>query len=230
LKGSYGEAYRAPNFQELYMDLWLFHVDHKLGDVNAKPEELKTAEIGLTHRFNKQLQMNMSAFYTEINDRIIPLDNEYVDDITSPLGYYIIERWGSRAMAQIRGGEAGVRYTKSLLDVSLHYSYQETWDPNNDFRLSYTPRHKAFATAKIDLGRGFSVNTLSYFIVGTQIPDDEFSSSIFVNNLRLNWDVRDDLQLVLSGKNIFDAISEEDIDYLHVGRVLGLEANYKFGF
>ncbi|MFW6134629.1 MAG: TonB-dependent receptor plug domain-containing protein [Elusimicrobiota bacterium] len=49
IKTSYGEAFRAPTFAELYSDIWHDPSKHMVGNDNLEPEEIKTYEMDVIH-------------------------------------------------------------------------------------------------------------------------------------------------------------------------------------
>ncbi len=66
LKLLYGQAFRAPNFLELYNQ----NNPAAEGNPNLDPERIKTYEISLGYRLGGSYAMNANYFYNDINDLI----------------------------------------------------------------------------------------------------------------------------------------------------------------
>lgn len=66
LKLLYGQAFRAPNFQELY------NINNTvlLGNPDLKPETIRTYEVGLGYNFTNRLNTNVNYFFNVIRDEI----------------------------------------------------------------------------------------------------------------------------------------------------------------
>ncbi len=70
LRASYGTAFRAPNFAELYTKgywVWTpieldFSPVYAMGDPNLRPEQITAWEIGLHHQISERLQLDLSYF------------------------------------------------------------------------------------------------------------------------------------------------------------------------
>src|SRR3989338_1881083 len=75
LKLLFATAFRAPNFQELY----LTNNGTRAGDPNLDPEKINTFELGLGYNFTKHIRGNINYFFNRIRDRII-LDTTQTPD------------------------------------------------------------------------------------------------------------------------------------------------------
>lgn len=70
-KALYGQAFRAPTFQELYDRTQRFLVSGVFGNPNLKPERIQTFEAGLEYTtFWRPLKISGNAFYNVIRDNI----------------------------------------------------------------------------------------------------------------------------------------------------------------
>ncbi|MCS6984832.1 MAG: TonB-dependent receptor [Leptospiraceae bacterium] len=71
LKLLYGQAFRAPTFQELYDKTQLFLNNGVYGNPNLKPETIRTAEAGLEYTTPyRPLRFLINGFYNRIYDNI----------------------------------------------------------------------------------------------------------------------------------------------------------------
>lgn len=128
LKLLYGQAFRAPNFQELY------NINNPVvvGNPDLKPEKIKTYEAGITYRFARWLVVDVNYFYSDITDLIV------WDTATSPA------RYANLGAADTQGIETGIRgaYGNSL-HWRFSYVYQDPKDGITGSRLPYVPNHRA---------------------------------------------------------------------------------------
>ncbi len=133
LKLLYGQAFRAPNFVELYND----GNPVVLGNPELKPETIKTYEAALGYRFGDSYAINANYFRNETDDLIV------WDTSTSP-GTYM-----NRGSAKVDGVEVVLtgKYTPANY-WQLTYTWQNPKDADTDEDLPNVPSQRA----------GFSVN------------------------------------------------------------------------
>lgn len=128
LKLLYGEAFRAPNFVELY------NANNPviIGNPDLQPEKIKTYEVGFTYRLAKPYHIGFNYFHNEI-DELISWDTS-----TSPAQY--INKGGSEnnGFEIILTGE----YSKSNY-WNISYTYQDPKDADTKLRLPNVPYHRA---------------------------------------------------------------------------------------
>lgn len=127
LKLLYGQAFRAPNFQELY------NVNNPVvvGNPDLKPERIQTYEAGLAWRLNRYFAANANYFYSKIKDQIgwtpgAPAVNANLNT-TKTQGVEI----------GANGAIGGDLYWK------LSYAYQDPRDADTDKRLPFVPSQRA---------------------------------------------------------------------------------------
>ena len=132
LKLLYGQAFRAPNFIELYS------VSNPLllGSANLKPERITTYETGITYRFNRFIAADLSYFYSTIDDQIVTVST------TPQTAYYTnVGKTDTQGVEfGLNGGLAGNVNWKAT------YVYQDPRDATNDSRLPYVPSHRGTAS------------------------------------------------------------------------------------
>jgi iron complex outermembrane receptor protein len=133
LKLLYGSAFRSPYFDELYY----FNNPVYGGNPDLEPEEIKTYEAGLEHRFLKKHTARLNYFYNNISNLIVfgPKPGP-----TQPRVYE------NRSSAEVQGIELEL-----LSDFDndnygyFNYSYQNPRDGDTDERLPDVPSHRANA-------------------------------------------------------------------------------------
>jgi iron complex outermembrane receptor protein len=137
VKFLYGQAFRAPNFKELYDQNNRF----SLGNPNLKPEKIKTYEVALGYRLGN-IRFEANTFLSKIT-ALIDRDTS----LSPPV-------WTNRGGAEIKGIEIGLtgNYMPSNY-WKLSYIYQEPKDIVTKQRLPYVPSQRATASLNYALSR-----------------------------------------------------------------------------
>jgi outer membrane receptor protein involved in Fe transport len=148
LKLLYGQAYRAPNCQEQFKTNGF-----AIGNVDLKPEKIKTFEIGLGCRF-KKVSTGINFFYNKLHD-VIYVEPEFVGE---PNTYQNI---GENIA---RGFEVENRFILNKnFSMFLNYSYTRSEDKRDD----QTTPHIDVAPHKLNCG--VNVGFLRYFNFNTTL-------------------------------------------------------------
>ncbi|NUO08495.1 MAG: TonB-dependent receptor [Candidatus Brocadia sp.] len=165
LKLLYGEAFRAPNFVELFTD----NNPAILGNEDLDPEKIKTYEIGLSYRFNKHVTSSINYFYNDINDLIVLRALESNQNI---------RQYANFGNARVQGVEIETRINIVKDNyIFMNYSFQHSEDEDgND--LPFVAEHKG----------NFGVNVRYWKYINTNL-------NTFVSGRRSReaGDTRDDL-------------------------------------
>jgi iron complex outermembrane receptor protein len=136
LKLLYGQAFRAPNFQELY------NINNPVvaGNPDLKPERIKTWEAGASWRLNRFLAANLNYFYSKIKDQI-GWDTATTPAINANIGN-----------SRTQGVEAGIGGNWDT-DVSWKaaYAWQDPRDSDTGLRLPYVPSQRASGSVNYGL-------------------------------------------------------------------------------
>lgn len=128
LKLLYGQAFRAPNFVELY------NINNPVvvGNPDLKPERIRTYEAGAAYRLNRYFAADLNYFYSTIDDLII------YDTSTTPAHFV------NAGKSKTQGVEAGLN---GAFDGDIYwkatYAYQDPRDAITDQRLPFVPSHRA---------------------------------------------------------------------------------------
>lgn len=126
LKLLYGQAFRAPNFVELYNANNLAAI----GGSDIKPERIETYEAGLAWRLNRYLAANMNYFFSTISDQIAQTG--------SPAVYSNLSKSETQGVELGLNGAIGPEVT-----WKANYAWQDPRDANSGQRLPYVPSHRA---------------------------------------------------------------------------------------
>ncbi len=193
VRASYGTGFRAPSFNELFFPFY--------GNMNLKPEETKSWEIGVE---KDMLKGEMTLWITYFNQR-------YKDLIqTDP------NTWTASniAKAEIRGLETGLRIRLSKgLNVSAGYTYLDTEDKETGEELTRRPRDK------FNIAVSYSYNDLSlmtdFIFVGKRFDSSvkRYLASYSVANLSMNYKLSRAITFFTRIENLFDSDYEEAGSY-----------------
>lgn len=144
LKLLYGQAFRAPTFQELYNA----NNPIVLGNPNLKPEKIKTYEAALSYRFAQWLALTTNYFYSSIND-LIDWDHSMSPGLYTNIG-----------KARTQGVELGL-YGSYFGDLSwkLGYTYQDTRNEITGEKLPYVPVQRINGSVNYAMNRYLNLHT-----------------------------------------------------------------------
>jgi vitamin B12 transporter len=143
LRASWGQGFRAPNFNELYYPgfFGLF-----AGNPALRPERSTSSELGLEWRASASTSLGLSLYRTRVRDLIA---FEGTDFSATNIG-----------RAAIDGAELDGRYVLGALSLSANATWQDARDLNGDAPLLRRARRKANASAdwRFDNGAGVGID------------------------------------------------------------------------
>lgn len=147
LKLLYGQAFRAPNFQELY------NINNAtvIGNPNLKPERIQTYEAGVAWRLNRYFAANLNYFISIIRDQIgwIPSTTAGQPAVNSNIG-----------KTETQGVEVGCNGSFGTdMHWKLNYTYQDPRDVSNNKRLPYVPSHRVSGSVNYALTKYLNLHT-----------------------------------------------------------------------
>lgn len=131
MKLLYGQAFRAPNFQELY------NINNPvvIGNSGLKPEKIQTYEAGLAWRLSRFFVANLNYFYSSIDD-LIGWNTTTTPAVNANVG-----------KSETQGIELGLNGVYGTdLYWKLNYAWQDPRDADSGRRLPYVPAHRAGAS------------------------------------------------------------------------------------
>ncbi len=144
LRASWGQGFRAPNFNELYYPG--FEIDEDLvlfaGNENLKPERSRSAEAGMDWQFTQAQSLGLSAYRTRINDMIA-------------FAGYLFEATNIRSAA-IDGVELDYTFTRGALAIRANATWQDARDSDTGERLLRRANRKLHASADYAFANGAS--------------------------------------------------------------------------
>ncbi len=191
LKLLYGEAFRAPNFMEMFIK----NQPALQGNEDLNPETIKTYEAGLSYRFNKYVTSGLNYFYNDISDFIV----------LRPLSYSATTlRYENYGDGHVQGVEM-----ETKVDIAggnylfMNYSFQNPED-NHGNDLPSVAQHKG----------NFGVNVHYWKYINTNV-----NTFISGRRSREAKDTRDDLpaytllNLSVIGKEFFRTMEVQGTVY-----------------
>ncbi len=210
LSFSYGQSFRSPTFQELYITGVHFGANEFKPNPNLKPEYQKHGfDVGLRIKQNgvwakgDRVRFQLSTYYNEYED--------FIDTTVTPL-VTISENVNE---ARIYGSELEASYYTPSLDVdaniSLSYSVGDNLTddqplgtiPSNTLKLNiqkYLP----------DSGLAFGWRSAFYQKQDRVLPDEPVTDAYSLHDLYMNWlpfdSGVDDMQFLFGIDNIFDKL------------------------
>lgn len=184
----YGRVFRAPNFEELYIQ----NNPSLIGNPNLKPEKLWTVETGINCRFTPMISNNLTYFHTEIKELI---------NISSSFQY---ENFGNTKIhgveAEVKADFADGHYTFA------NYTYQHPTKGGET--LANVPKHRANLGINLRLYKYINSNTTVLFTgARPRVGDDsrgELTDQTIVHQTFILKNFFRTLELRASIFNLFD--------------------------
>ncbi|PPT20054.1 TonB-dependent vitamin B12 receptor [Xanthomonas arboricola] len=215
LTASYGTAFKAPTFNELYYP--------DFGNPLLGPETSKSAELGLRGSYGWGT-WTLSAFQTRIDD-LIAYDASLVD------AAYPFGQPNNIDQARIRGVEAG--YDTELAGWTVRSAL--TWlQPQADGEVNngnWLPR-RARQSGRIDADRSFGAFGVGASLFGSgkrfdDLANTEQLAGYGLLDLRVSYAVTADWKVSLTANNVFDRQYETARWYAQPGRNYLLTLRYQ---
>ncbi len=135
IRTSWGQGFRAPNFNELYYPGFFGFF---AGNPLLRPESSRSAELGLNFKINEQQSLEVSAYNTKVTDLIafegVNFSADNVDH------------------ARLKGAEVEYKFKGERFSLSANAGWQDARDLDNDTKLLRR------ADRKLNINTGFKIN------------------------------------------------------------------------
>jgi len=192
----YGEAFRAPSFQELYAD-----TSRSLANSNLDPEESDTLELAFTYAASKNLNLNMNIFNFEITDliRAVSVPGQSIPQFRNT---------GKHKTVGVEI-EASWQASKNLR-LSGNYTYLDPDD--NEFRNVGAPEQEAYLRSDWHLAPGWNWNLQANWIADRERADNDPRSSIddyIITDTTIRYNGLRQWEFAASVHNLFDEDARE---------------------
>ena len=224
LKLLFATAFRAPNFQELY----LTNNGTRAGDPNLDPEKINTFELGLGYNFTKHIRGNINYFFNRIRDRII------LDTTQTP------DKFANSGGARVLGVEAELKADYGNDNYAFaNYTFQKAEETRNRNRLPDVPVHKANLGVNVGFWKYANAN-VNTFISGPRPREDgdtrrDMPSYALVNLTLIGRKFMDNFEIRGSVFNLFNKgyddpapVDTVPTDFPQPGRSFNVELRYQY--
>ncbi len=150
---AYGEGFRAPSFKELFLDYSNISVGyHIVGNGELKPESSQNVSLDIERWHTGKYHARINLFWNEISGLI---DYKYLGLIDGQSTYHSINLTAVRN----RGVELDFTYfIMDNLETWVGYSLLDTWDKENNRKLSLKAKHKVQAGLRYEFLNGVKLN------------------------------------------------------------------------
>lgn len=221
---SYGSAFRAPTFGELYN----INNPSVVGNPNVNPEEIQTYEIGIRGELSRKSSYGITYFENKIEDLIAPRPTETAVNTSDNVGEL-----------KVTGVE--LEMSQRLPDGSVlsgNYTYQHPINQVSNERVADVPLHRANVSFNYFISERVSLYTSAMYkgetIRASGDSRDDVDDYITVDLALLVQDVLvENLEVKASAYNLFNTDYQDpspmDVmisDYPKNGVNLMLEATY----
>lgn len=202
LTASYGTAFRAPSLNELYFP--------NFGNPDLRPESSQTAELGLRYRFGPAMRLDVSAYYTEVEDLIQATE----------IAPFVFQATNI-GKAQITGLELEHRWQiTGAWSVDTNLTLMKAIDKDSDEDLLRRPRTRLGLTLNRQLPKGGNLGL--EWIHASERDDEYFDTATFTtvrttlpayNLLNLSARIRTHRHLWLEGR--IENLLDEDYELVY---------------
>lgn len=151
---SYGRGFRAPDFKELYLTLYVSDVNLTVnGNPDLMPEKSHAVNLDYEVWNDHNYHMNFNLFFNQITDLI---EDIRLDSNDGSLNY----TYTNFSAAKTWGGEWDMRYfPKDWLEVSLGYRYLDSREETTGEAISGKAKHQGNIGAIFSLPWNININT-----------------------------------------------------------------------
>lgn len=215
LTASYGTAFKAPTFNELYYPSY--------GNPNLGPETSRSAELGLRGEHGWG-DWSLNAFETRVDD-LIAYDADLVD-AAHPFG-----QPNNVDRARIRGSEAVLDTTLAGWQLGARLTWLDPRAEGSSNHGNLLPR-RARQSGRVDADRSFGAFSVGAGVFASGQRYDNLANTTRLAgygllDLRVGWQLATAWKLSLSANNVFDRNYETARWYAQPGRNYQLTLRYR---
>ncbi|RLP54591.1 MAG: TonB-dependent receptor [Ketobacter sp.] len=225
LIATYGSAFRAPTFGELYN----INNPSIVGNPDLHPEEIDTIELGLNIDISRRFQVRGTFFYNNIQDIIAPRASQGAVNSSGNVGELEVLGVELEAKLRLRNGST----------LGSNYTYQDPTNALNDTRAPEVPLQRANLWYNHRFSR--SLNAFAGVLYESKLSREEADPRADVPatttlDLALTWrNSAEDITITTSLYNALDAHHVDPSpsgvmlsDYPNPGRSFMLELQFEY--
>ena len=214
LTASYGSAFKAPTYNELY------YPDY--GNPNLAPETSHSAELGLRGEYEWGT-WTVNAYETHVND-LVAYDS-MLTDLKHPFG-----QPNNVDKAKIRGAELGYDTTVAGWDLRTRLTWTDPKADGNSYHGNWLAR-RAAQSGRFDADRRFGDFSVGGSVYAAGKSYDNLANTARLGGyallgLRVGYEFNQDWGVQLSGDNLFNRDYQTAQWYAQPGRTWQLTLRY----
>lgn len=197
----YGEAFRAPSFQELYA----INNPVVLGNPDLEPEKIQTTEIAFDYRPNFDWQLMVSLFYYQSEDLITYISNNDGTNVAQNAGSQ--DGYGAEFEAHWKPSDS--------LHIKAGYTWQNSEDHDSKQTIADAPEQTFDVMFNFDVSKNLSMHFDTRWIMNRQrlISDPRADIEDYNwSNLSASYKLTNEWSTQLTIRNIFDTNAFEASD------------------
>lgn len=197
----YGEAFRAPSFAQTRA----INNPLILGNIDLKPEEIKSYEIAFDYRPNYDLTLNTNFFYYDWSDII-----QFVPDVNTN---------GSTRTAQNSGEQTGYGmefevnwFASENLTISSNFSIQKSTDETLDVAASKSPERQLYLRGNWQLPQEWRINMQANWVIDRNRMIGDIRPQVddyVIFDLSLRKILVESFEIGIAVNNLFDEDARE---------------------
>lgn len=234
IRASIGRGYRAPSFQELYLDFDNPAVGYRiLGNTDLQPELSTSIQLGVEWKALTWATLNANLFYNKIDD-LISTTKVASTNPNAPLRYI----YSNIAQARTQGIETQLqlKVTRTFL-VDAGYTFTDSLDIQQSRPLAERSRHRATLGLRLhelpgDLEfstRGALVGPRPFFtedVTQEGVFTTEYAPVYVDLEARLGWRINPTFTAFARGTNLLDQGDDRFLPIPPRTIMLGVNASY----
>ncbi len=226
---SAGQAYRAPNYSEQYInaDIGTAQVGpftmplRAQGNRDLEPELISSIEAAIAHNVSATMRYDLTFYYNRSKDRI---DRQ----VTIP-GAFVLAQPVNEGRSIARGVELDMRKDiNEKTTLGFNYTFQRVYDKDTDETLLYAPKHQINFHVEATLPCRWSAYWLTHYVSDRRGDFQDSLGSFVVHDLRLARAVSKTVSFAVNVYNLFDKEYAESDAYPMPERTATFETTIKF--
>lgn len=221
LRASIGRGYRAPSFQEMYLDFDNPAVGYRIdGNPDLQPEVSTSVQLGAEWKATSWATLSANLFYNAIDD-LIATNTVLGTSANEPKRFV----YSNIEQARTQGVEAQLQLQPvRILHIDLGYTFTDTYDVQLERALPDRSRHRATLGLQLsDLpgnleasARGALVGPRPYYTTDATQEDEyltEHSPTYFDLEARIGWRINRNFTAFTRGTNL---LNQGDVRFLPI--------------
>ncbi len=192
----YGQAFRAPSYQELFAE-----TSRTLPNDELDPERSETVELSFAYVASRKLHMSMNLYHFRQTDLI---DSVAVAGLSKP-------QFQNSGDHTIRGVELEAQW-QPVRDLRLSANYTVREQDDSDYRASYEPDKEAYLRADWRIDHDWNWNVQANWIGERERPEGDTRDPVddyMITDTTLRYSGIGSLEFAASVRNLFDVDARE---------------------